>query len=128
MPSQSTAPGSDSPRVPSPQVLAGHVVCSRASHDDLKVTVRTWLEYKTHWPEALPSWLSALLAEDAYDLAAFLASKRPWPGTTLLVWECGRCLSTLAVCGDCRDDGVIETGSGPGAHEEQCSCVFAEAA
>jgi hypothetical protein len=125
------APFSTSPEAESPDWVGGsrasparveRLVCSQADHDDLKDLARSWLEYRTHWPEQLPAWLSALTADDQRLLGGWLASKRPWPGTTLLIGECRDCNSTLAVCADCRDEGVIERGNGPGAYEEQCSC------
>jgi hypothetical protein len=106
-------------------VAAGveHLVsCTQSAHDSTKETVRSWLEYKTHWPERLPAWLAALTDGDRRDLSVYLATSQPWPGTSLRWWNCPCCHSTLAVCVDCRDEGVIETGYGPGAHEEQCSC------
>ena len=125
MPSQSTAPGPDSPRVPSPQVLAGHVVCPQAAHEDLKDLVRSWLEFKAHWPEQLPVWLAALTADDQRRLGRFIATRQPWPGTTLLWWNC-ECNSTLAVCGTCNGEGMV--GSGSGASEQPCDCTYSEAA
>lgn len=108
------------PSTPSP---VGHLSCTQASHEDLKVTVRTWLEYRANWPEALPTWLNALTDEDQRKLGGWLTTKRPWPGTTLIIGECVCCKSTLAVCGACRDEGTVETGYGPGAREEQCECA-----
>lgn len=105
----------------------GHL-CSQAEHEDVKETVRTWLEYRAHWPEQLPGWLNALTDEDQRKLGVFIATRQPWPGTSLLWWNCPGCHSTLAVCGDCRDEGVVETGNGPCAREEQCDCRYAEVA
>lgn len=120
MPDQSIASGPDSPRVPKPPVLVG--CCTQVSHVELKETVRTWLEYSANWPEALPGWLNALTADDQRRLGAFIATRQPWPETSLLWWNCPDCNTTLAVCGACRDEGMVETGHGPGAHDEQCEC------
>jgi hypothetical protein len=101
-------------------VAAGveHLVsCTQSAHDSTKETVRSWLEYKTHWPERLPAWLSALTADDQRNLGVFISTHKPWPGTSLLIWNCA-CHSTLAVCAECRDEGMVETKG----RDVQCDC------
>lgn len=100
--------------------------CSRESHEDLKDLVRSWLEFRNNWPEQLPQWLDSLTRDDQRRLGGWLATRRPWPGTPLLLGECADCHSSLSVCGDCRDEGVVERGNGPGAYEEACDCLYGE--
>jgi hypothetical protein len=120
------APFSTSPEAESPDWVGGsrasparveRLVCSQADHDDLKDLARSWLEYRTHWPEQLPAWLNALTREDQRNLGVFISTHKPWPGTSLLIWNCA-CHSTLAVCAECRDEGMVETKG----RDVQCDC------
>jgi len=100
--------------------------CSQSSHADLKSRVRAWMEAGIYWPSEIPGWLESLDAADRAQLEGWIATKRPWPKTSLVLGECCFCHSTLAVCGDCaafHEEGLVEVRG----REASCECVRSDA-
>jgi hypothetical protein len=120
------APSSTSPEAESPDWVGGsrasparvgHVVCCQADHDATKALVREWLDITVNYPDLAPDFLTALSGDEQRRFSAYLTGRKPWPGTTLVAWNCV-CHSTLAVCAECRDEGMVETKG----REVQCDC------
>ena len=110
-----------------PQVAAVGHSCSQASHGALKDRVRAWMEAGIYWPSEIPGWLESLDAADRAQLEGWIATRRPWPKTPLVLCECCFCHSTLAVCGDCaasHEEGLVEVRG----REVSCECVRSDAA